>query len=192
MASLVSLPSSVPWSPLSKSSMEWIPKVLIANGKAVYVVLPQMALFKSNEQWAIVDRHERILAFSISLALHPVTVWQGEWKVFDGFHFVHDAAFGFIPFAECSEEAPFFLEDIGPDFFYRNISLYKNPIIWYKDPSSNKVLSSSSSGEGDEKRCGFKYCHFCKKSFLNIVFQDHCNYTHDIFSSVLDHPLMNF
>lgn len=190
MASLISLPSSVLSSPLSNPYLEWTPKSLKSTGKTVYVVLPDMVLFKSKEQWAIVDKHQRILAFSISLALHPVTIWQGEWKVFDGNHFVHDVKFGFVPFATCSKKAPFSLNDIGQDFFYRNVSLFKNPIVWYLDPSSNEVLSSVANGENDgcKNDCGYNYCHFCNKSILNFVFQDHCRRTHDIFSSVLDHP----
>lgn len=193
MASLISLPSSVSSSPLSNPCLEWTPKSVKSTGKTVYVVLPDMALFKSKEQWAIVDKHQRILAFSISLALHPVTVWQGEWKVFDGNHFVHDVKFGFVPLSTCSEQTPFSLNDIGQDFFYRHISLFKNPIVWYRDPLSNEVLPSAAIGEmNGHKRDGYYYCHFCKKSILNFKFQDHCSRAHDIFSSVLDHPSSEF
>ena len=112
--------------------------------------------------WSIRDS-DTIVAEAASVARHPATIFQGQWRVRNratgrmedsSLLFHHDRI-------KSSPQHPLTMEDLGVDFFARRTG---TKIGWYGDPVSYTVHHSGANGN-DGGCAGKRFCPICMRSF---------------------------
>ncbi len=115
-----------------------------------------MQLVRENDRWIVCD-DVFVYAVSESTALHPNTVYQGEWHVLvticeDRWEVMPD----FYMRTDMTRETPMWLGSIGRDFFTR---CYTNMPFWFTD---DETLPAFFSGcNAPDGSVGKRYCNVC-------------------------------
>lgn len=109
------------------------------------------------------------LARAASDALHPNTIYRGEWQILElepAFAWVEAVHFGVVVpdhFA-ATEQQPWDLHDVGHDVFLRRS--FHRP-IWFLDPTTGKACHSGATHQG------VRYCHLCRRCLSGKNFGQH-------------------
>lgn len=114
--------------------------------------------------WSVHDAcSDLIVAEAASVALHPATVFEGEWRVRNlDSGIMEDSALKFQHASiESSPKSPLTMYDLGIDFFTRRVG---TKIVYYIDPVSKKVYHSGAKCKGSA-RAGKRFCPLCMRSF---------------------------
>ena len=142
---------------------ERIPEYWERSENMFYDQQISMTLLRVYGTWRIVNLMGECVAEASSNAQHPVTVLQGQWRVFDSDMNAHrDSDLYFIHHELItSPMQPIEMEDLGVDYFVR---MNSTKILWYVDPHTRNVYHSGAKADKD-CRLGKRYCSFCHKSF---------------------------
>lgn len=143
--------------------------------------LPPLFLFFEEGEWIIswsMTDFSFMVMCAKSRALHPVTVFTGEWQIRryipDAFPeiynwdvtrmtFEHDPAW----LAASTYQSPLSLYDLGIDYFLR---LPHTCTIWFIDPNTQWVFSSGPEGR--------EYCNICNRTFEGNQVESHLVHAH--------------
>lgn len=113
------------------------------------------------------------LAYAKSTALHPNTIYPGEWCVLVSLPggWRADPRFRVsCPPSDTSEQRPLRLDEVGVDLFVRT-----RPVpLWYSDPETGKVFHSSVRPGGK------RFCSHCKTSLSSKNFMEHLRRAHNV------------
>lgn len=142
-----------------------LPRVWIAINPICYLsVCMHFKIQYDGFTWSIRDmRSDTIVAEAASLARHPATIFEGQWRVLNRttgcmedslLVFYHDSI-------QSSPQKPLTMDELGIDFFIRRLG---TKIVWYVDPISYKVHHSGAK-ENDDGCAGKRFCPFCMRSF---------------------------
>ena len=139
------------------------------RSEIVYCNHDDLMIFWFNNMWVVAQvTVGYVVAAAISTALHPQTVWPGEWY-FQTTLGTWNVLPNFCLRAQLaqSDYHPFLLDDIGVDFFER-VQVAK-PIYWI-DPNGRTQCS------GAKRLRGVRYCSECRENISanNFVSQHIC------------------
>ena len=113
------------------------------------------------------------LAYAKSDAMHPNTIYPGEWCLLVSLPKGWRADPHFrvsCPPPDTSEERPLRLEDVGVDLFMRT----RPRPLWYSDPETGKVFYSAVRPGGK------RFCSQCKISLSSKTFPEHLRRAHTL------------
>lgn len=123
----------------------------------------------SHRSWEIRDHANATVAVATTLALHPTTIFPGEWMIcrdnvwaYDAMYFEHDTLV-------TSPHKPISIVLLGRDYFMRHRT---TKVIWYDDPVTGEVVHSGSKAIFSSGP-GVRWCSICNRliSANNFVSQ---------------------
>ena len=147
----------------------------------------QFHMYKQNGRWVISNlwMRKEVCAYAESTAMHPGTVYAGEWYILDPttekWPTEPHPTFKFTIDGSNTEQHPFDILDMGVDYFSRRVKCPSGP-IWYKHFNDGRTLWSKGKA-GCFQFCPCKMKHaddlenLCYTASNNFVTQ-HLKDTH--------------
>lgn len=116
-------------------------------------------LYSTDTGWEIADTDGAPVARATTHAMHPTTVYIGEWNVQTAEEwkcadlcFVHNSV-------DTSHDNPISLDKLGFDYFLRH---KQTKPLWFIDPITGETVHSGSKRMRNVEAPGVRYCPLCR------------------------------